>query len=128
MLSMVLGALAGAAAFFAMYTIPFKKAISRCVDSSTIVAWMTVGAFGTVVGLFLIRRGDLSAMRRIGLAVTWPIGNLNTVVAVLAGIIFFREIDLRRHSPGPVTAVARGDGERKLRSPGRCPGLTHHAL
>ena len=124
-----------AAFFFALYAIPFKVALGRGVPSSTVVVWMTLGAFLSVAGWFLFQRDGLAhwkegrtrdhlyaalagvlwvagvfsmgaAIRRIGLAVTWPISNLNTVVTVLAGIILFREIDLRRHGVKIASALA----------------------
>jgi len=36
------------------------------------------------------------AIERVGLAVTWPVTNLNTIVTVAAGIVIFHEIDLKK--------------------------------
>ena len=36
------------------------------------------------------------AIKRIGLAITWPFTNLNTIVTVFCGIVFFHEINARK--------------------------------
>jgi len=37
------------------------------------------------------------SIRRIGLAVTWPMVNLNTVVTVTCGALIFHEVSVRKH-------------------------------
>ena len=115
-----------AAVFFAAYTIPLKLAQREGLDSYTIMAWMGLGTLLGGLVLFLVfsrnRRRWLresmkdhlfaalagciwamatiamsEAIRLIGLSITWPVTNLNTVVTVAAGIVVFREIDAARH-------------------------------
>jgi glucose uptake protein len=115
-----------AALFFSAYTIPLRLAQQQGVDSYRLMAYMGLGTLaGAVVvfGVFTRGRRDWlhqpmrdhafaalagciwalatitmsEAIARIGLAITWPVTNLNTVVTVAAGIYLFREVDLRRH-------------------------------
>lgn len=115
-----------AAAFlFAAYTVPFKLAQRAGLDTTTLVAYMGLGTLTGALGCFVLfdRRWRVwwrhsladhfyaglcgvlwvlavvfmaEAIKRIGLAVTWPYTNLNTVITVACGILFFHEIDLRR--------------------------------
>jgi len=114
-----------AALFFAAYTIPLKFAQRLGVDSYSLIATMGWGTLAGAVVLFIAftrgRRRWLreppkdhffailagicwalatitmaEAIRHIGLAVTWPVTNLNTIVTVAAGILIFHEIDTRR--------------------------------
>lgn len=116
-----------AAVFFAAYTIPLKLAQREHVDSYSLIAWMgwgtVLGASCLFIGLSHDHRRWLrepwrdhfhaalagsiwalssitmtEAIRRIGLAVTWPITNLNTLVTVAVGVLVFREIDVRKYS------------------------------
>lgn len=120
----VLAALA-AALFFASYTIPFKLAQQSGLDTVTLVAYMGLGTLsGAVVAFALLDRNwrqwlhaglahhlyaalcgllwvlavivMAEAIRRIGLAITWPFTNLNTIVTVACGIVIFREISVRK--------------------------------
>ena len=115
-----------AAVGFAAYTIPLKLAMAQNVDNYRLIAYMGLGTLTTSLGLLLgferslrpwlgkpLREHLLAALsggiwavatiamaeaiRRLGLAVTWPITNLNTIVTVAVGIIVFREIDLGKH-------------------------------
>ncbi len=115
-----------AAVFFAAYTVPLKLAMGLRLDSYSIVLGMAVGiglaaAAGHVAGggsprewwrrprrdhYFAALAGVTwslatlfmnEAIRRIGLAVTWPVTNLNTVVAVGMGAWVFHEVHLERH-------------------------------
>lgn len=114
-----------AAVFFAGYTIPLKLAQAEGVDSYSFMAYMGLGTLvggATLFGVFSRHRrrwlraspGDhlfailagviwacativmTQAIARIGLAVTWPVTNLNTIVTVAAGILVFREVDVRK--------------------------------
>ena len=114
-----------AAVFFAAYTYPLKAAMSLGLDSYTIVLAMAAGtlssaAAGQVVAgrsirdwwlrpradhLYAALSGAIwsaatlmmnAAIGRIGLAVTWPITNLNTVVAVAVGAFAFHEVHLEK--------------------------------
>lgn len=116
-----------AAIFYAAYTIPFKMVILAGVSTSQLVMFMGQGAFVAIIIIFLIKERTFArwaqqpaahhwysvaaggiwslavlsmagGIKLIGLSVTWPIANLNTVVAVLFAILFFREIDLRKYS------------------------------
>jgi len=115
-----------AAIFFASYTIPMKLATGLNLDVHTLMLWMASGILITQIALFRwLRRplttwlrypfrdhfmaalagwlwyGGILAMiggiERIGLAVTWPISNLNTIVTVLIGIVAFHEVDTGQH-------------------------------
>jgi glucose uptake protein len=115
-----------AAVFFAGYTYPLKVAMESGLDSYTIVLLMALGTLTTAALGQLLQGGSLlhwwrrpfpdhlhaglagslwslatlfmnAAIARIGLAVTWPITNLNTVIAVLIGAYFFREVHLGNH-------------------------------
>lgn len=116
-----------AALGFAFYAVPFKFAQRAGMDSYTLTAFTGLGTLPGAACLFLFfsrgRRGWLraplsdhlyaalcgaiwsaatitmaEAILRIGLAVTWPITNLNTIVTVAAGILWFHEIDARKHA------------------------------
>ena len=120
----VLAAIA-AAVLFAAYTIPFKLAQRAGLDTVAMVAYMGLGtlvgalacfalldrrwadwararprdhAYAALCGLLWVLAVILmgEAIRRLGLAITWPFTNLNTLVTVACGIIFFHEIDVRR--------------------------------
>ncbi len=124
-----------AAVFFAAYTVPLKLAQKSGLDSTTIMAWMGVGTLLGGLVLFLVfsrnRRRWLresprdhlfaalagciwalatismsEAIRLIGLSITWPVTNLNTIVTVAAGIFLFREIDAARHRRTIAVAMA----------------------
>jgi glucose uptake protein len=115
-----------AAFFFAAYTYPLKRAMIGGLDSSTIVLVMSLGIVSAAVAGQLLGGGSLVhwakqpfrdhvfgalagmlwtlatllmnvAIGIIGLAVTWPITNLNTVVAVAFGAFVFHEIHLEKH-------------------------------
>lgn len=114
-----------AATFFAAYTIPFKVAQQAGLDTVPLVAYMGLGTLAAAVVCFaLFDRGwakwcheplahhgwaalagltwvlavicMAEAIKRIGLAITWPFTNLNTIVTVACGIIVFREISVRK--------------------------------
>jgi glucose uptake protein len=116
-----------AAVFFAAYTIPLKLAQADRVDTYELLALMGLGTLLGGVILFLVfsrnRRRWFTepmphhlwaalagaiwasatlvmahAIERVGLAVTWPVTNLNTIVTVAAGVVIFHEIDLRRRA------------------------------
>jgi glucose uptake protein GlcU len=114
-----------AATFFAAYTIPLKLAMGLHMDSYRLIAIMGLGSATGGVALLIAQRRPLGrwlrsssrdhawaaaagacwalatvamaeAIERIGLAVTWPISNLNTIVTVACGILLFREISVRK--------------------------------
>mgnify|MGYP005836011453 CR=1 FL=1 len=114
-----------AAVLFAAYTIPFKLAQVGGLDTVALVAYMGVGtlvgalvcfavvdrrwgewlrarpvdhAYAALCGLLWVLAVMFmaEAIRRIGLAITWPFTNLNTVVTVACGVLLFHEIDVRR--------------------------------
>ena len=114
-----------AATFFATYTIPLKCAMKLHIDSYRIIAIMGLGSASGGLALLVAQRRSLrqwlrsakrdhawaaaagacwtvatiamaEAIARIGLAVTWPISNLNTIVTVACGILLFREISVRK--------------------------------
>lgn len=122
-----------AAAFFAAYTVPLKLAQKQGVDSYRLMAYMGLGTLAgaaLIFGVFTRGRREWlhqplrdqafaalagciwalatiamsEAIKRIGLAVTWPVTNLNTVVTVAVGILVFHEVDLKRH--GRTVALA----------------------
>ncbi|MCC6443763.1 MAG: hypothetical protein IT210_09955 [Armatimonadetes bacterium] len=115
-----------ASVFFASYTIPMKLSGALSLDTHTLMAWMAFGIPGTLLAIFVgmrrpfrawaaypIRDHSMAALsgwiwylavlvmlggiRRIGLAVTWPVSNLNTIVTVLVGIWAFHEVDMQKH-------------------------------
>ena len=120
----VVAALA-AAIFFSCYTAPFKLAQQAGLDTVTLVAYMGWGTLaGAVVAFALLDRNwrgwlhapgkdhllaalcgllwvaavivMAEAIKRIGLAITWPFTNLNTIVTVACGILFFHEVNVRK--------------------------------
>jgi glucose uptake protein len=122
-----------AAFFFAAYAVPLKIAMSLGLDSYTIVLTMSLGIIlSSTLGLKTFglslsdwRRQPLpdhlwgalsgscwamatmtmsAAIARIGLAVTWPITNLNTIVTILFGAYVFHEIPIGKRWP----QLARG--------------------
>lgn len=115
----------GAAVFFASYTIPFKDAQRAHLDTISLVGYMGFGILATALIVSAVAREDLrgwwrtplrehgyaalcgalwviasfamsEAIRRIGLAITWPFTNLNTIVTVACGILIFHEINVRK--------------------------------
>jgi glucose uptake protein GlcU len=115
----------GAAIMFASYTIPFKLAQGAGVDTVTLIGYMGWGILPTAALAFAALDRDWrgwwhraprehlyaglcgalwvvasiamgEAIRRIGLAITWPFTNLNTIVTVACGIVFFHEINARK--------------------------------
>lgn len=113
-----------AAVFFAAYTIPLRLAQQAGVDNYTLMAYMGLGTLTGGLGLWLgFSRGRrrwvteplrdhalaalagciwalatltmTAAIMRIGLAVTWPVVNLNTIVTVAVGVVIFGEISFR---------------------------------
>ncbi|MEI6502212.1 MAG: GRP family sugar transporter [Armatimonadota bacterium] len=126
-----------AAVFFASYTIPFRLAQRAGLDTVTLVAYMGLGTLaGAVVAFALLDRnwrawlatpprehgyaalcGALwvaaviamaEAIRHVGLAITWPFTNLNTIVTIACGILFFHEIDVRKFGKVLVVGLAVG--------------------
>lgn len=114
-----------AAVFFSCYTAPFKLAQQAGLDTVTLVAYMGWGTLaGAVVAFALLDRNwrawlqaprkehllaalcgllwvaaviaMAEAIKRIGLAITWPFTNLNTIVTVACGIVFFHEVNVRK--------------------------------
>ena len=112
-----------AALLYAVYTIPFKLALGHGLSLWALLLFMGQGAFvAAFLGALLRDRGlRFPAPPRaalggllggliwagavflmgwgielVGLAVTWPLSNLNTVVTVACGVWIFREIDPRR--------------------------------
>ncbi len=120
----VLAAIA-AAVFFAAYAVPLKLAQRGGLDSATLVAYVGLGTLVAAVVSFALfdrdwrgwwgaKRTDhgaaalcglmwviatiamAEAIKRIGLAITWPFINLNTIVTVACGIVLFHEVSLRK--------------------------------
>lgn len=116
-----------AAVAFAAYAVPFKFAQRMGMDSYTLTAHTGIGTlFGSSLLFVTFGRGRrrwlreplrdhfyaalcgaiwaaatitmAEAILRIGLAVTWPVTNLNTLVTVAAGVFWFHEIDARKHA------------------------------
>lgn len=114
-----------AAVFFATYTVPFKLAQQAGLDTISLVAYMGWGTLaGALVAFAICDRqwrawastpllehfwaglcGALwvlsmlamaEAILRIGLAITWPFTNLNTIVTIACGILFFHEVNVRK--------------------------------
>ena len=124
-----------AAVFFAAYTVPLKLAQREGVDSYNMIAIMGVGTLlggltlflafsrerrkwfrypvkdhlfamlaGAIWGLATIAMTQ--AISHIGLSITWPVTNLNTIVTVGAGIFVFKEVDARKHASTIAVALA----------------------
>lgn len=116
-----------AAVAFAAYAVPFKFAQRMGMDSYTLTAQTGIGTLvGSSLLFVTFGRGRrrwlreplrdhlfaalcgaiwaaatitmAEAILRVGLAVTWPVTNLNTLVTVAAGIFGFHEIDARKHA------------------------------
>ncbi len=116
-----------ASLFYALYTIPFKVVMGYGVKTEQLIALMGQGCFASALIIYFVRGsrwrelvaggwmscplaiigGGLwtlgvfymaKSIELIGLAVAWPLTNLNTVVAVLYGIFIFKEISLNRYS------------------------------
>jgi len=114
------------AAGFALYATPLRAATSTGIDVFTLLAFMAPGILLAAVVLFCFRGTGLANWRRqplrdhaaavaagaiwvlatmvltagierIGLAVTWSVSNLNTLVTVGIGILVFHEVDVRKH-------------------------------
>ncbi|HOS94437.1 MAG TPA: GRP family sugar transporter [Armatimonadota bacterium] len=108
------------------YTIPLKIVRNHGVSFVETVFYMGIGAAVTGLFIFAACDGQFGvwwrqrprdhawagvsgmlwsfavltmteAIEVVGLAVTWPIANLNTVFAVALGVWVFHEVDLRRH-------------------------------
>jgi glucose uptake protein GlcU len=123
-----------AALGFAAYAVPFKFAQRMGMDSYTLTAQTGIGTLiGSALLFVIFSRGRrrwfreslrdhffaalcgaiwaaatitmAEAILRIGLAVTWPVTNLNTIVTVAAGIFWFHEIDARKHARTIVIAM-----------------------
>lgn len=121
----IMAAIAAAVAF-AAYTAPFKLAQQAGLDTVTLVAYMGWGTlvsacvafamldrrwrqwlqtplrdqfYAALCGLLWVLAviAMAEAIRHIGLAITWPFTNLNTIVTVACGILFFHEINLRKY-------------------------------
>ncbi|MBU0607503.1 MAG: GRP family sugar transporter [Armatimonadetes bacterium] len=115
----------GAACGFAAYTLPLKYAQRLGLDTITLVAIMGWGIIATAAlayavshhrwrdwwghprrehgyallcgAIWVVATYAMSeAILRIGLAITWPFTNLNTIVTVACGILFFHEINVRK--------------------------------
>lgn len=115
----------GAAVCFAAYAVPLKAAQRLGLDTVTLVAWTAWGIIPTALiasaalernwggwwrtplrehawaalcgAIWVLATVAMAeAIRRIGLAVTWPFTNLNTIVTVACGILFFHEINMRK--------------------------------
>ncbi len=114
-----------AAVFFAAYTIPLKFAMKLGLDTYRLIAVMGLGSAVGGIILLVAQQKTLAAwikqpvvdhvwaavagatwafatmamteaIGHIGLAVTWPVANLNTVVTVACGIAFFHEVSVRK--------------------------------
>ena len=116
-----------AAVFFAAYTIPMRLSQQAGLDNYTLMAYMGMGTLVGGAGLWGVfsrgrRRWITEPLRdhlyaalagciwalatltmsmgimRIGLAVTWPVVNLNTIITVAVGVLLFKEISFRQCS------------------------------
>ncbi|HID95903.1 MAG TPA: hypothetical protein EYP53_07600 [Candidatus Latescibacteria bacterium] len=128
-----------AAGSYASYTIPFKMVMLRGVSLEELIVFMGQGCLLGVLILSLPQRRRISewlretsrnqilgllggiiwalavtalarSIKMVGVAVAWPLSNLNTVVAVAVGIVFFKEINYPVHKKeillGMATATA----------------------
>jgi len=111
---------------YAAYTIPMKVVRAHGVSFLEVTFYMAFGAAVTGLLMFTTMDRDFRAWARqplrdhayallagvlwsvavltmtvaldlVGLAVTWPIANVNTVFAVALGVFVFREISVARH-------------------------------
>ncbi len=127
----------GAACGFAAYTLPLKGAQRLGLDTITLVAIMGWGIIATAALAYAVshhrwrdwwghpRREHAyallcgaiwvmatyamsEAILRIGLAITWPFTNLNTIVTVACGILVFHEINVRKFWKVLLTGLAVG--------------------
>jgi glucose uptake protein GlcU len=126
-----------AAVFFSSYTVPFRLAQTAGLDTVTLVAYMGLGTLaGALVAFALLDRdwrglvrtplrehgyaavcGVLwviaviamaEAIRHIGLAITWPFTNLNMIITIACGILFFHEINIRKFGKVLLLGMAVG--------------------
>lgn len=131
------GAALAAAVFFAGYTIPFRLAQRAGLDTVTLVAYMGLGTLAGALIAFAVLDRDwrgwlriparehgyaalcgviwvaaviamAEAIRHIGLAIVWPFTNLNTIVTIACGLLFFHEVSVRKF--GKVLAVGMAVG------------------
>ncbi len=131
------GAAIGAAVCFAAYAVPLKAAQRAGLDTVTLVAvtgwsilptallalavmdrdwrgwWRTPlreHGWAAVCGVLWVL-GTVTmaeAIRRIGLAITWPFTNLNTIVTVACGILLFHEVSVRKFWKALLLGLATG--------------------
>lgn len=127
----------GAAVCYASYLYPMKMAVQQ-MGFWSFAPWMGFGILGMATGAVLVRRNGIrelvsypprtygiamlggvswaialicltSSMTMVDLAVAWSLAQLNTVPAVILGILVFREVSFRREwvkiSLGIVAAV-----------------------
>ena len=113
----------GSAVGYSAYTIPMKIVFAHGMSPLAFLAFMGHGCFLSMAVLFVLSGGNIrnwwqqswqdqawaiaggimwsiasafsyTSIKMIGLAVSWPLVNLNTLVAAAYGIRIFKEIDL----------------------------------
>ena len=115
----------GAAFFYGAYSIPLKYVLRNGVSPYTACAWLGVGVLVSSFIAYMIFRsrwapkfpgwrqfriaqlggliwsvGQITgsvAMIYIAMAISWPVTNLSTLIAVAWGVWIFKEIHLERH-------------------------------
>lgn len=123
-----------AAIAFSIYSIPMKIVLNQGIGPITFLFYMAQGCLigNTLAALFTPRQSARITLRMhdyslclfagfiwaiatifsnlsvkiIGITISWPIVNLNTVVAVAYGIIILREIKISQHKPAFWSGIA----------------------
>jgi drug/metabolite transporter (DMT)-like permease len=124
----------GAAFFYGSYSVPLKNVFRSGGDAYTAFAWLAVGVFVSSIAIFVVRERRLLpkktplrelaiaqaagtiwssgqllgslAMLYIPMSISWPISNISTLLAVVWGVVVFREVHLERHLKDVVAATA----------------------
>lgn len=114
-----------AALCYSFYAIPLKYAVQNGLSPTGFLYYMGQGAFLAMAALALVVRGSEpppagvgevgllplaagilwaaasafcnSAIQLVGISIAWPVGNLNTVVAVAYGTWFLNEVRVAEH-------------------------------
>ncbi len=119
--------------FYGLYAIPVKHALRNDMDAVTICAWLGIGVLASSsVALLLVRRqiwpkwpgfrefrlGQIAgsiwivaqtmgtvAMLYVPMAVSWPVTNLSTLIAIAWGVWIFKEVHIEKHKREVVVSI-----------------------
>lgn len=119
--------------FYGLYAIPVKHALRNDMEAATICAWLGVGVLvsssfallmvkkriwpawpgwrefrlGQIAGGIWITAQTLGtvAMQYVPMAISWPVTNLSTLIAIAWGVWVFHEVRIERHLREVVGAI-----------------------